>query len=314
MERIMGRVASALLSTFLLLLVSAGLGTLVFFQVKNFSEKWPDIKKEMEPKIEKVQEFLIESTPLSQEKVSNMTSKDAEKNPLVSSKGNVGKKFQGLAGGLSSFMGTFLLVFVYIYFILRYRQHFKNFILSLVNNDRVDKTKGIMSKSAKVVTQYLQGKLILIGILSVVYSIGLGISGVSNFILVSVIAAVLTIIPFIGNIIGFCMALAFGYLTTGEASTLIGITLTFVISQFLESYVLQPYVVGDKVDVHPLFVILAVILGNYIWGILGMVIAIPVMAIITVVALHVEPLKPLGILFGDHNFDRAKDADSDESD
>ncbi len=129
-----------------------------------------------------------------------------------------------------------------------------------------------------------------------IYSIGLGVSGVNNFILVSVIAALLTLIPYVGNIIGFTMAVAFGYLTSGDITVLIGIALTFTLTQFVESYILQPYIVGEKVDVHPFFVIVSVILGNLVWGIIGMILAIPILGIITVVLLNIKELKPLGIL------------------
>ncbi|MFO8145978.1 MAG: AI-2E family transporter [Bacteroidota bacterium] len=72
--------------------------------------------------------------------------------------------------------------------------------------------------------------------------------------------------------------------------------LNFSIVQFLESYVLKPYVIGDKVDLHLFFVILVVIIGNLIWGIIGMILAIPLIAIVTVIFLHVPPLQPYGFL------------------
>jgi len=84
---------------------------------------------------------------------------------------------------------------------------------------------------------------------------------------------------------------------------LIGIVITFTVAQFFESYVLQPFVVGQKVDVHPFFVILAVIVGNALWGIIGMILAIPVLGIITIVFLHVPTLEPFGFLFSDKESD-----------
>ena len=143
------------------------------------------------------------------------------------------------------------------------------------------------------------------GLLAILYSVGLGISGVNNFILVSVIAAVLTLIPYVGNILGFTMAVAFGFLTSGDTTVLIGIALTFTVTQFVESYVLQPYVIGERVDVHPFFVIVSVIIGNMIWGIIGMILAIPIMGIIVVILLNIKKLKPLGILLSKTKFSDA---------
>lgn len=208
---------------------------------------------------------------------------------------------------LSSFMGNFLLTMVYIYFMLRYRLRFRAFLVHVSPDNRREKVEKMMTDSSKVAPKYLRGKLILMGLLAVVYSIGLGISGVSNFILVSIIAALLTIIPYIGNIIGFAMAMAFGYLTTGNPMTLVGIVITFSVTQFLESYVLQPFVVGDEVDVHPFVIIVAVIIGNLVWGIVGMVLAIPVIGIITVVLLHIQSLRPLGVLLSKKKFDEQKE-------
>ncbi|WP_255702732.1 AI-2E family transporter [Antarcticibacterium sp. 1MA-6-2] len=132
--------------------------------------------------------------------------------------------------------------------------------------------------------------------LAVLYSIGLGISGVNNFILISCIAAFLSLLPYIGNIIGFFLALIFGFLTTGDTTVLIGIIITFGIVQFVESYILEPYVVGDKVNVHPFLVILAVIAGNMIWGITGMILAIPILGILNVIMNSVPSLEPFGYL------------------
>ena len=99
-------------------------------------------------------------------------------------------------------------------------------------------------------------------------------------------------------IIGLAMAMAFSYLSSGELNMFWGIILTFTVSQFLESYILQPYIVGDKVGLHPFFVIVFEILDGAIWGLMGMVLAIPVMAIGTIVFKNIDPLNPFRFLFG----------------
>ncbi|PAU94309.1 hypothetical protein CK503_08860 [Aliifodinibius salipaludis] len=189
------------------------------------------------------------------------------------------------------------------FFMLNYRHRFRTFLLRLFPDEKSGDVNQIVKESVNVVQQYLVGKLILIGLLAITYSVGLGITGVSNFILVSILAALFSLIPYIGNIIGFGVALIFGYLTSGEMGVLIGIVITFTVAQFLESYVLQPFIIGDKVDVHPFFVILAVIVGNALWGIIGMILAIPVMGIITIVFLRVPALEPFGYLFSDKKAD-----------
>ena len=298
MERKMKRPLAAILNSLLLFAISVGLMVLVSIQIRSFAEDWPQIQEAMQPKIEQFKNFALEHTPLDKEDI-----KEA-KNQSSDAPSNAGEKVQTFMSGLSSFLANYLLTFVYVFFLLNYRDIFKKFILRVFPDKKRDTIKTIIAKSAKVAPQYLIGKLILMGLLAVLYSIGLGISDVSNFILVSVIAAVLTLIPYVGNVIGFVMAVAFGFLGTGDTTVLIGIALTFTITQFVESYVLQPYVVGERVDVHPFFVIVSVILGNMVWGVIGMILAIPVMGIISVVLLNIDELKAFGILLSKKKFSK----------
>ncbi|GAA4323388.1 AI-2E family transporter [Pontixanthobacter gangjinensis] len=296
MEQKMKRPVAAILNSFFLFAISVGLMALVSFQVRSFAEDWPQIKKTMEPQIEQFKNFALKHTPLDQEDIQE-AKKESSKAPSDTS-----EKIKTFMSGLSNFLANYLLTFVYVFFLLNYRQVFKDFIMRVFPDEKRDTVKTIITKSAKVAPQYLIGKLMLMGLLAILYSIGLGISGVNNFILVSVIAAVLTLIPYVGNVIGFTMAVAFGFLSSGDTNVLIGIALTFTITQFVESYVLQPYVVGERVDVHPFFVILSVILGNMVWGIIGMILAIPIMGIITVVLLNINDLKAFGILLSKKEF------------
>ncbi|WP_156879266.1 AI-2E family transporter [Salinimicrobium xinjiangense] len=297
MERsIFNRSFSSLISTIVLFLFSLGILSLCSLQIKNFVSQWPDIKETMSPEIEKFKTFVFDHTAINKESLSDRTVSDLF--PFLEEPLNEGARAAGFLKSVFNFMGVYLLTFVYIFFILYYRQHFKKFLIKLFPKERKLQIHKILSESADVVQKYLLGRLILMGILAVLYSIGLGLSGVDNFILISIIAAILTIIPWIGNIIGLAMAMVFGYLTSGDLNVLWGVIITFTVSQFVESYILQPYVVGDKVGLHPFFVILFVMLGAALWGLIGMVLAIPVMAIFTVVFRSIDKLKPLGFLFG----------------
>lgn len=328
---------SSFLSTFTLFLISLAFMVLVSFQIQSFVSKWPEIKETMSPKIEQAKTYIFQHTPLQKSDLQHSGRKlpfmneNADKRntndqkeqtttgPVSDSSGadssaqpsESGATSQTGGGSITSagqkafnffiktvgFIGSFLLVFIYIFFLLTYRKRFKDFLLRLFPKEKNEEVKHIIHKSATVTQQYLVGKLMLSGVLVVLYGIGLGISGVSNFILISLIAALLNILPYIGNIIGLTLALAFGYLTSGDTGVLIGILITFSVAQFVESYLLEPYLVGDKVHLHPFMVILAVVMGGGIWGIMGMLLAIPILAILTIVFLHIPPLHPLGFLF-----------------
>lgn len=286
------RMTASLVNTIILFLISIGLLTLISMEIKNFLSDWNKIQQTMEPKIEQVKEYLFENTPLQRGDFQDTVAgkEDGKTVPVKS------KKALNFVAYVAGLLGNYLLVFIYVFFLLNYRRRFKEFLLKIFPDEKRDAVKKTITDSARVAPQYLAGKLTLMGILAVLYSIGLGLSGVNNFILVSIIAALLTIIPYIGNMIGVFLALAFGYLGTGNTMTLIGILATFSVSQFVESYILLPYVVGDRVDVHPFFVILMVVIGNMVWGMMGMILAVPVTAILTVLLLHIKPLKVYGEL------------------
>lgn len=295
MEKKMNRSIASLLNTFILLLISIGFMALISFQVKNFVDDWDKIKETMKPKVEQLKNYVFEHTPIKQEdlKKSNQNSII----PFMGSGKQSGQKPSGFFASVMSFFGSYLLTFIYIFFLLNYRHRFKEFLLRLFPDRKKQEVKTIITESADVVQKYLVGKLLLIAILALLYAIGLGISGVNNFILISLLAALFSLIPYIGNIIGFGIAMAFGFLSSGETGILIGIIITFAVAQFVESYILEPYVVGDKVDLHPFFVILVVVIGNMLWGVIGMVLAIPILAMINVVFLHIPSLRPFGFLF-----------------
>ena len=293
---IKNRGVSSFLSTLLVLIFSLLFLSLCSMQIQNFFNDWPTIKEAMAPKVEEFKTFLFEHTLLDKNSLQEYYPSGSI--PFTGEEVNEGAKALSFLRSSLNFIGTYLITFIYTFFLLYYRSHFKKFLLSFFESQDRSKAGEVIETSAGKVQDYLVGRLILMAILAVFYSIGLGFSGVDNFLLVGVIASILTLIPWIGNIIGFAMAMVFGYLTSGDINVLWGIVITFTVSQFVESYILQPYVVGDKVGLHPFFVILFVMLGGAVWGLVGMVLAIPVMAMITVILQNVGPLKPLGFLFG----------------
>lgn len=296
MERIgLKRGLSSFFGVLLLFLVSLGFMALISFQVDNFVESWPKIQDTMKPKVEQIKTLVFENTMLS-EKDFDPANKGGE-GLLEGNIESAGKQALSFFSGTVGFMGNYLLTFIYIFFLLNYRQHLKAFTLRLFSSEKEEEVEKVIRKVGKVTQQYLIGKVILMILLAVLYSVGLGLSGVNNFILVSIIAALLTLIPYIGNIIGFTLAMVFGYLASGEVSVLIGIIITFTVAQFVESYILQPYIVGDRVDLHPFIVILAVIIGGALWGVSGMILAIPLTGIMGLIFLHIPILHPLGFLF-----------------
>lgn len=298
----MSRLLVSVLNALMLFIISLGCLFLVFLQFQSLATDWQKIKERMQPKIEQAQQYLVKNTPLSEQDL--QFSEDAPDSQTASfsalstsSATSAAKKAFSFLAKLGGYVGNFLLVFIYVFFLLFYRRRFKVFLIRIYPEDKRSDVRNVISRTARVAPKYLWGKLILMGIIAVIYAIGLGISGVNNFIILSLISALLALIPYIGNIIAYILAMAFGFLTSGDTSVLLGVTLTFGLGQFFQTYFLEPYLLGDQVDVHPFFVILAVIIGNLVWGPIGMVLAIPVLGILTIIFIHTKELHEVGLLF-----------------
>lgn len=319
-------------ASFVCTLILMGFFTGLFFivsaQVKTAAEQWPEMKEKAKPKIEQLQKYIEEHTGISEaeqdkkmkESVPGGGSGEQQTSDgenQQSGDGNSGSQETGSGGesggaGTSvlhsaakavwafvGFLGTSLLTFVYIFFLLVYRAHFEKAILKFIPSEQKETGRKALRDIGQVTQNYLLGKLMLILFLAILYAIGLSISGVEHAILISILAAVLSLVPYVGNMVGLVLALALGTFSGGGSGAIVGIIATFTVAQFVESYILEPYIVGQRVDIHPVFTILAVIAGGEIWGIVGMVIAIPILGIVKAISDHVPVLAPVGFLLGE---------------
>lgn len=200
-----------------------------------------------------------------------------------------------------SILVSSVLVLVYVFLFLYFRSHFKNFVLRLVDVNNQVTAQKIMYKASRVIQQYLSGLGMMIVMLWVMYGIGFSIVGIQNAIFFAILCGILEIIPFAGNITGTSITVLIVFAQGGSVDMVIGVLITYGIVQFTQSYLLEPLVVGNQVNLNPLFTIFIIVVGEAIWGIGGMVLAIPLLGMFKVLCDHIEPLKPYGYLIGNQS-------------
>lgn len=297
----------SLLSVLTVILFMVGILSVLAYQIQSLAEDWPKIKEQLEPKVTQVQEFIEEKFGLSpqeqEEKVKKNIPGGSEGEKSEESSGNAGGGITSIISNITGVMGSTLLTFVYAFFLLLYRNKFKKSILKFFPDQKQGEVSKVISNSSKVAQEYLNGKLILMVLLAALYSIGLSIVGIKHAILVSVLAAVFTLIPYIGNLIGGGLALAMALFTGGNLTDILGVVAVFSIVQFIETYTLEPFVVGHKVNLNPVVTIIVVVVGEAVWGVVGMIIAIPVLGILKIIFDHIPPLQPLGYTLGTEGTD-----------
>ncbi len=328
-------------SVILCILAYLAFFAVIAIQVGSVSERWPEMEKKLAPKVDKVVEVIEEKTGLNvQEQIpqwlnnSDSTARQGEEaqaqtenesgeqatgetanaqskeqnEPGQSKKSGsdaissgVKKQLGQVAVNLFGFLGNSFLTFVYLFFLLNYRNKVKRSILRFFSADKRKRAKEVLEDSVQLALNFLGGRFLLIFFLSVIYTVGMLIAGVQNAILISVIAAILSLIPYLGVIIGFVLAIFMTLIGGAETWSLIVVVVTYGAAQFIESYILEPFVVGDKVNLNPLATILVVVLGSAIWGVAGMILSIPIAGICKIIFDAVTNLGPLGYMLGEED-------------
>lgn len=187
---------------------------------------------------------------------------------------------------------------LYTFFILLYRSGIKDFLMSQVPETKRESSMHMLKNMRQQVQSYFGGLLIVIGILAVLNSFGLMVIGLENAIYWGCLAATLAVIPYIGTFIGAAIPTLFSLFFGESSSEPLFIMGWFLVVQTLEGNVITPNIVGNQVKVNPFIAILAMVLGGTLWGVIGLIFAIPIVAMFKIFCLHHDRLKALGRFLG----------------
>lgn len=199
---------------------------------------------------------------------------------------------------LTDILISSILTLVYTFLFLYFRGHLKTFVLILVPHDKRANAELIIHESSRVSYGYISGLAKMIACLWIMYSIGFSLAGLEHPVMFAVICGTLEIVPFAGNLVGTALALAMALAQGGGTSMILIIVAVYAIVQFIQTYLLEPLVVGTQVHLNPLFTIIAIVLGEILWGIPGMIVAIPVLGMVKILCDNIEGLRPFGFLLG----------------
>jgi predicted PurR-regulated permease PerM len=209
-----------------------------------------------------------------------------------------GDFFQEVFSATTSTAVVIGLMPVYIFLFLYYRTKFAYFLLKIVPPARKPEMVIIMRQISKVAARYMGGVLIVVMILMVLNSLGLWIIGIKHPIPLGIISALFNFIPYFGTLVGGAVPLLYAFLIENDPVLVFRVIIMFIIIQFLENNILTPNIVGGNVKINPFFIITGLVGASMIWGIPGMLLIVPFLAIIRIIFSHIEPLKPWAYLLG----------------
>jgi predicted PurR-regulated permease PerM len=156
----------------------------------------------------------------------------------------------------------------------------------------------VIYNATRVSQQYLLGLSKMIVLLWIMYSIGFSIIGVENAIFFAILCGLLEVVPYVGNITGTILTVTVAAIHGANPSLLGGIVITYGVVQLIQGWVLEPFILGPQVKINPLFTIVVLVIGQLLWGISGIILAIPLTAIFKIICDHIAALKPYGFLIG----------------
>lgn len=195
------------------------------------------------------------------------------------------------------------LIPVYTFLLLFYRNKFHKFLQLLTPSDEEKIAKNIVSQASEVVPKYMKGLFIVCFILIGLNSLGFWLIGVQYALLFGIIAAIFNLIPYLGTVIGYGIVFVF-VLATQSPGVALAVAVQFFIVQFIENNILTPNITGSYVQINPLVTIFSLIAGGMIWGLPGMFMVIPYLAMMKIVCENIESLKPIGYLLGTRGTER----------
>lgn len=274
----------------------------VSWQISDITENASQLEQQVAQKYQQLRNFLSTEYGISPAKQQEML-----KEQQSSSSGKISAALTAIISGFGGFLTNLLLVLVYIFLFTFFRDRIKGFIVRLVPHDQKEKALSCIHKTQKAAQDYLKGLFFMIVILWVMYGIGFSIIGVKNAFFFAILCGLLEIVPFVGNLTGTALTLLMSLAQGGDMNLVIGIIVTYGLVQFIQTYLLEPLVVGSGVNINPMGTIVGLVAAELLWGIPGMVMAIPIMGMLKIIFEHIPSMQPYAYLIGQEKKSKKKD-------
>lgn len=216
------------------------------------------------------------------------------------------KSLENAAGALTSTFGSIgnmlasaILVPLYSFFMLYYRDFFREFFFKAFKSTAQNKVNEVLNKIYEVVQSYLVGLVTVMGIVAILNTGGLMLLGIDYAWFFGSLASLLMLLPYIGIAIGSILPAIFALAVKDNALYAVGVIAWFQVVQFLEGNIITPNIVGSKVSINPLMAIIGILLGGMLFGLAGLILALPFIATLKVIFDAIPSMEAYGFLIGE---------------
>ncbi len=293
-KRRFNRILAIIVVMVVAIILVAALLFFIISQAILFAESWPVVVDKATEALNQAMAWISQKLNINDGVIKEMVA-NAKQKLIFNSGSEIGKT-------LLSMGNTLIIVFlvpVYIFTILYYEPLLLEFIKRLSGEKNLKDVMQIIIGIKTVIQGYLVGLILEIGIVTVLNTSVLLILGIEYAVLLGIIGGILNIIPYIGGLIAVALPMMIALSTKDSSWYAVYVMIGYYLVQIIDNNLIVPKIVASKVKINVLFSLIVVIAGNSLWGIPGMFLSIPLLAIIKLIFDHIEPLKPWGFLLGD---------------
>jgi predicted PurR-regulated permease PerM len=266
------------------------IGYLLSSQVSQFSQSFPVLKVRFGQMTDGLEHWISQQFGVSIQKQIAFV-----KSAIDSGQAAIGS----IVGTVFGTLSVVLIIPIYMFMLLLYKNLILNFLYEVFSDQHADKVGEVLKQTKSAIQSYILGLLIEMIIVSALNSLALIIIGVKYAILLGVIGGIINILPYIGGFVSILLPVLIAIVTKDGYSAPLEVIVSYLAIQFVDSNIIFPRFVSIKVQINALVSLVAVFLGNMMWGIAGMFLMLPMVAVLKIIFDRVDDLKPWGKILGD---------------
>jgi predicted PurR-regulated permease PerM len=291
LDRRLNRIVAIMLTLLIATGIVAGLVYFLSTRVATFANDFPLIQQKLLTLLNQSQQWVEREFGFSmQNQVNSVKKTISGDNPGMMS---------NTLGTVVGILGVLFLMPVYIFLLLYYKPLILNFLFEVFSEEHSLRVAEILSQTKAAIQSFMVGLMWETLIVAALNSIALLLIGVPNAIVIGVIGGILNILPYVGGLIAIGLAVLMSLISSNDASTIFLIIGAYTVIQFIDNNILVPRIVSSKVQINALISIVVVLLGGLLWGLSGMFLSIPLVAVCKIIFDRVDDMKPWGKLLGD---------------
>jgi predicted PurR-regulated permease PerM len=284
------RAVSVLITVLIGIIVVGAIAYLLWTQLAQFSSSFPVFKTKIDLLIQEIEKWIYVRFGVTTDKQVTFI-----KNALNSGQSALGSTI----GTFFTTASLVLLIPTYVFMILYYKTLLLNFIYEVFAEEHFKSVGEVLSETKNAIQSYMVGLLVEMVIVSVMNSVALLLLGVKYAILIGVIGGVLNMLPLVGGIVAIALPVLIATVNSDGLSTQFGVIVAYLVIQFIDNHIIFPRFVSVKVQINALISLIAVFLGDALWGIPGMFLSLPMIAVVKIICDRIDELRPWGKLLGD---------------